>query len=182
MDVRVDDWNGSPLNLTGVLTPVKVEMNNEGAHPISLRYRDFHISNPNGVRSSALPPFRIHGSVTSPVQPVIVPEFAYYNFLVYPGYGFYGPVFSYWTDNWGWDGGWYGTYYGDWQQNLPSEDMLRWAIPEGVLNSNGRLSGYLYFQKVPRDAQSLEFTANLVDAKTHKTVGTIRIPFQRAHS
>ena len=178
LDVRVNSWSGDPADLEDILTPVKLTIRNEGEHALSVRYRDFSLSNPQGIRSSALPPFRIHGYASEPA-PVIVPAFAYSNFFVYPNYGFYGPGLGFWRDDWGWNGGWYGTYYGYWQQSLPTADMLRKAIPEGVVNSGGSVDGYLYFQKVPKDARELQFDASLMDAQTHRSIATIHVPFER---
>jgi hypothetical protein len=176
-DVEIGSWNGDPANLEEVVTPVKVKMSNEGNHAVSLRYRDFALSNPSGIRSSALPPFKIQGTVDVPAP--IAPAFGYRNFALYPYYRFYGPAIPFWHDAWGWDAGWYNSYYGYWQRDLPTEDMLRKAIPEGVLNPGGSVNGYLYFQRVPKDAPAVQLEATLVDANTHQGFGTIRIPFER---
>jgi hypothetical protein len=177
MYVTADTWNGDPAGLRDVLTPINLEIRNESTHPLSLRYRNFQISNPNGVQSNALPPFRIRGSVTESAP--ITPSFAYSNFYVYPYYGFYGPRIGYWGDGWGWDPLWYGTHYGYWQVNLPTADMLGKAIPEGVINPGGNVKGYLYFQKVPQDAESLVFRGTLIDATTHQRFATMTVPFER---
>lgn len=178
IEAEVDSWKGDRQTLEDVLTPVKVNISNEGRHAVSLRYRNFALSNPSGVRSSALPPFKIQGTVDVPA-PLISPAFRHRNFALYPYYRFYGPAFPLWRDDWGWDSAWYGSYYRYWQQNLPTEDMLRKAIPEGVLNSGGSVEGYLYFQRVPKAAQEVHLEATLMDASTHQQFGTIRIPFER---
>jgi hypothetical protein len=177
MQVKVDTWNGDPASLRDAFTPVNVVFSNEGLHPVAIRYRYFTITNPAGVKSEALPPFQIRGSVNE-VGPAFVPGFGYRNFALYPRYRFGGGL-GYWSDDWGWDNRWYQRYYGLWQRSLPTQDMLNKAIPEGVLQSGGRVEGYLYFQKVPDNAKSLEFDANLMDAKTHKQFATLRIPFER---
>ena len=178
MDVKVNSWRGDPADLESIVTPVKLTVTNEGNHPLSLRYKDFTLSNPTGVQSSALPPFKIRAYETEAQPEPIVPAFAYRNFLLYPYYGFYGPSLAFWPDDWGWDSAWYGTYFGYWQKSLPTADMLQKAIPEGVLNPNGSLSGYLYFQRVPGTAPALEFDAALIDARTHDRIGKIGIPFE----
>jgi hypothetical protein len=53
--------------------------------------------------------------------------------------------------------------------------MLAKAIPEGVIEANGRLTGFLYFQQVQGD--TVTFTMELVDAKTGESFGHIQIPF-----
>jgi putative addiction module killer protein len=38
--------------------------------------------------------------------------------------------------------------YGQWPRDLPSEEMISEALPEGVIEGGGRVSGFLYFQRV----------------------------------
>ena len=180
-EVEVDAWNGDPITLNTVLTPVKVSISNEGPHAVSLRYRNFTLKNPDGISSSALPPFEIRGSTNDP-SPVIAPNFRYRNFMAYPNYRFYGPRFRYWADDWGWDPAWYNSNYGYWQRDLPTADMLRKAIPEGVLNPGGSVEGYVYFQRVPDKTPAVELQVNLMDARSHTQFGTIRVPFEREGS
>jgi hypothetical protein len=77
-----------------------------------------------------------------------------------------------------WD--YYPTYYRVWGVHLPTRDMIRHAIPEGVLENGGRLSGFLYFPKVDRRHQEegLKFSIDLVDASTQEHIGQITIPFE----
>jgi hypothetical protein len=178
MDVEVGSWQGDPQTLEQVLTPVRISIENEGDHTVSLRYQNFTLSNPAGARSTALPPFNIRGTVNTNDAP-ISPAFRYRGFMAYPGYRFYGPSFGYWTDNWGWDDRWYANSYGFWQRELPTADMLRQAIPEGVLNAGGELDGYLYFQKIPDNATAVQLEVVLMDARDHRQFGVLRIPFDR---
>lgn len=65
-----------------------------------------------------------------------------------------------------------------WGNHLPTAGMTRHAIREGVLQPNGHLRGYLYFQHVPAQAHSVELDASLIDAVTHHQFATIEIPFR----
>jgi hypothetical protein len=179
MTAEVDNWQGDPSGLNSVLTPVKVSLNNEGDHPVSLRYKNFELSDPQGVRTTAIPPFQISGS-TDPALVPIAPMFTYRSFYPYPYFSFYGPGFGYWVDNWGWDGAWYNSSYRYWGgRDLPTADMVRKAIPEGVLNPGGEVSGFLYFQRVSPEANTLDLQATLVDAMTHDQLAELRLPFVR---
>jgi hypothetical protein len=60
---------------------------------------------------------------------------------------------------------------------LPTEDMLAKGIPEGVLEPEGRISGFLYFEKLPENLDRITFEADLINARTGVTLGTMRIPF-----
>jgi hypothetical protein len=55
--------------------------------------------------------------------------------------------------------------------------MLAKGIPEGVLEPEGRISGFLYFEKLPDNLDRITFEADLINARTGVTLGTVRIPF-----
>jgi hypothetical protein len=55
--------------------------------------------------------------------------------------------------------------------------MLEQALPEGVVESDGSVSGFLYFPAVGKREEQVTFEMKLVDAKTAETFGTARIPF-----
>ena len=143
------------------------------------RYKDDSLVTSSGSVYYPLPPYRIRGEVTS-AEPV-TPAFAYNRFLIVPGYA---PFYRWDFDDWGgpfdfdWD--YYPTYYRVWGVHLPTRDMIRHAIPEGVLENGGRLSGFLYFPKVDRRHQEegLKFSIDLVDASTQEHIGQITIPFE----
>jgi hypothetical protein len=63
--------------------------------------------------------------------------------------------------------------------DLPTPEMLRRVIPEGVIQSRGSVSGFRYFEHVDEDlAQAkLDFHAELVDAETGEMFATVHIPF-----
>jgi hypothetical protein len=62
---------------------------------------------------------------------------------------------------------------------LPTADMLRNVVPEGVLDEGGELEGFLYFEKLQNtDADArVNFHVDLQDAITGQTFATLHIPF-----
>ena len=60
---------------------------------------------------------------------------------------------------------------------LPTQDMLVRAIPEGVLQPGGTVDGFLYFETVPKGVESVTFTYQLHDANSRESLGTVQIPF-----
>ncbi len=60
---------------------------------------------------------------------------------------------------------------------LPSREMMERALPEGVVDSGGRVSGFLYFQHVDRREAQVSLEMKLVDAKTGESLGHLTIPF-----
>jgi hypothetical protein len=57
-------------------------------------------------------------------------------------------------------------------------DALDWALPEGVALPGRGASGYVYFQRVPRDVGRVTLYLELVDANSGERFGIARIPFQ----
>jgi hypothetical protein len=55
--------------------------------------------------------------------------------------------------------------------------MLEMAIPEGVLEPQGRVAGFLYFQRMNDDLKQITLKADLLNARTGATFGTLSIPF-----
>jgi len=174
-----DAWKANPADLGGVFTPVKVDISNQSGEPVDIRYEDFELT-ASGFTSRALPPYKISGSVDTPLYTgvPVVPAFAYRRFFLAPPYArFYDWDFDPWTGAFAFDFGYNRTYYPMWQESLPTRDMRAEAIPEGVLNPGGRLSGFVYFQKIDKKAGPVSLTFDVVNADTGKTLGKVELPF-----
>lgn len=174
-----DAWSGVPPSLSGVITPVKVDIRNDSDHPVDIRYEDFKLT-AAGFTSVALPPYKITGRVGGPrFEGVpVVPEFAFDRFFIAPAYApFYDWDFDQWNGPFAFDLGYYSSYYPLWQQPMPTRYMRAQAIPEGVLNPGGRLSGFLYFQKVNKKAGAVTLSFNLVNADNGSALGKADLPF-----
>jgi hypothetical protein len=83
-----------------------------------------------------------------------------------------------WASPYYYDPIYYDQYYTYWQTvNLPTAHMLRVALPDGVIQEGGSVSGFIYFERVSESVPSVRFEYQLTDATTGKTFGTINIPF-----
>ena len=60
---------------------------------------------------------------------------------------------------------------------LPTEDMMKSALPEGTLAPGGTMTGFLYFQNVGEREGEVTLRARLVDARTGEQFGALAIPF-----
>lgn len=168
-------WTEHPSDLSRIMTPMEVRIRNESGKPLQIRYKDFTLTTATGFQYQPLPPYQIRGSITH-VEPV-TPAFGFHSFYISPYYApYYDWDFNMWPGPFGYDWGYYPTYYAVWSVPLPTRDMLREAIPEGVLAKGGELNGFLYFQRDDR-VGSLTFAFNLIDAETQKSFGRITIPF-----
>jgi len=106
----------------------------------------------------------VKGTVSEPLmarryRPIDPIGFDYRYFRVAPHYRTVYPSLSVYTaDPFFFDPYYYSHYYPYWQRvriELPTREMLRRVLPEGVLAEGGRLEGFLYFERVEetRDAR-----------------------------
>ncbi|MCY1054095.1 hypothetical protein [Nannocystis sp. SCPEA4] len=166
-------WRGFPPDLEGGITPLLVTITNHSDHALELRYDYFGLVSPGGVRYAALPPFQIHDIVYAPVNMVSPPL----NFGVAPYLSPWYPGWSTWNGPFPYRAPYYDSYYTAFERvALPTGDMVQKALPEGVLEPRGRITGYLYFESV-RDTSRVNFVTHLVDAHTGQALGTVEVPF-----
>ena len=170
-----DAWSGDPANLEKLLTPVRVTIENHSGEPLRIRYREFSLEDSAGFHAAPLSPMKLSNS-TQPAATPITPGFTSDGFYVAPYFQFYGSVLSPWPYEFPFDNP-QGNAYAHWEQSTP--DMIAKAIPEGVLSPSGSIAGFLYFQKVTKEVNSVDFVARLVQARSGQALGTARIPFRR---
>lgn len=180
--VETDAWSSYPQSLDKRLTPLRATIVNSSDRPIEVRYEHFALSGFDGVTYHPLPPINIKGSVTQMSRyPVFAPRFAYHRYVVAPFYyPYYDPYFL--SHGWAyraWDPLYYQRYYPRWSVDLPTQDMIELAIPEGVIEPKGQVSGFLYFPELDAAERGdrVTLTARLVDAQQNQQLGRITIPF-----
>lgn len=167
---HADAWRGRPPALSSVVTPILVTVENDGLHPLRLRYDHFALTAVDGRRLAARAPSDIEGAVS---EPSAHPRPG----LVFPG--IIGSIRG-------------GTVYADPfydpfladrltpdfdRVELPTGDMVQFALPQQTLEPGGRISGFLYFDRVDRPASRIDLTFDLVDARTGERFGAVGIPF-----
>lgn len=172
-------WSGDPAALPQYFTPIHVTIENKGNRPVRIQYQDFSLEDSTGFQALPLPPHHITGTIAAaPPAPSVYPGYTYHKFYLYPYYApYYVRGLSMWADPFDYDAFYYDHYYSYWRTPLPTQDMIANAIPEGVLNPGGRLSGFVYFQKPQTSADRVELVFHAVDARNNETLGTLRIPF-----
>lgn len=173
--VQSQAWSGRPVSLSQQITPLHVTVVNHSERPVRITYDDFTLTGSSGFTYSALPPYKITGSVR---EPVMVPQFSYSGFYVAPFYRPFYPGVPVWAASpWGYNSYYYNRVWADWPVQLPTRDMREKAIPAGVLQPGGRVSGFLYFPKLPRETTTVTFKQSLVDSGTQKTIAEVEVPF-----
>lgn len=179
---KVNAWEGV-FPVSHRVTPVHVTIENDGDRPLRIRYDDFTLASRDGTFYAVIPPYGFDEAVgrlvPSPTLSVVAnPMFVQDAFYlappygpIYPGLPTYGEAFPY-------DPFYYKRYHQHWAATaMPTEEMLNRALPEGVLEKGGRLSGFLYFQQIQPHHERVSFRANLVGARTGDQIGQISIPF-----
>ena len=169
-----NQWSGSPADLHDVATPILVHIANNSDQTLRVRYSEFKLVGPRSFTSTAIPPYKVEGTI---VKPVFLPQTYVYpqEFQLAPHYRTGIEDTSRPRHPWDYDE--YTPRYNLWTSPLPTEDMLAKGIPEGVLEPKGHISGFLYFDKLPENLERVTFEADLVNAQTGDLFGTIRIPF-----
>lgn len=174
-------WRGFPRNLDDAVIPILMTIENGSQHAVGLRYTSFALETPAGVRFAALPPLQITERVTEPVRASFHPR---------TRFSVGSSVSAY---DWGWsayDGPlafdpWYYDRHALWLRRaptywivqLPTSDMIRTALPEGVVQPRGAVSGFVYFEELRDDPRSVILSVRIVDATSGEELGVGRIPF-----
>lgn len=184
MVVEPESWRGHPDGLDRKLTPIKVTIENRGSRPLRICYEDFIIETGQGTRHTPLPPVDIRGQVTEladhPVyvpRYTVVPRFGHRGFYVVPWYGPYYPGLRPWRTPWPYSRTYYDTYYPRWTVKLPTADMIERAIPEGVIEPGGSVTGFLYFPALEKDLERIAFKAHFSTPSEREPVADLTVPF-----
>lgn len=187
LTVDPDAWRGN-VRIDNAVTPIHVQIENKSDRKLRIRYSDFAMIAGNGDRYAALPPYDIRGSVADPAlahrySPVDRLGFTYDGFHVAPFYRFMYPGLSvYHAHRFSIDPLYYEHYYPYWSRarvELPTAEMLRFGLPEGVLDEGGVLAGFLYFEKIDSELSppKVTFRADAVDIVSGEMVATLEVPF-----
>lgn len=181
--VDAEAWPGDP-EIKLHVAPLRVDIQNNSDRPLRVRYSDFALINDStGDHFAALPPYSIEGSVSERVvarydSPLSHVGFRHSRFRLSPFYDGLYPEIGYWEHPFHYDPFYYDHYFGFWAEiPLPTEEMLRQVLPEGVIEPGGSLSGFLYFEPVPDDVEWVEFRFDLANANDGDRFGVIEIPF-----
>ena len=176
VSVNGDAWKGPPDDLTKRLTPVKVRLINHSGKPVQILYERFTLRGASGRTYRPLPvvPLDHDGARATPLLPI----FANANFFVGPRYRDVYPSLESWAEALQRDETFYERQYQLWGDGLPTTQMQRYALPEGVLGDGGEMSGYLFFENATRHEDRVKFKAELEEGHGGDVVATIQLPFR----
>lgn len=175
-------WSGSPDVLEHV-TPLRVTIRNDSGEPVRVHLSEMRLVDPTGKVYAALPLYLVNGQAEIE-RHVYVPNpgFGYDGYFVdgpygsyYPGIGVYDYGYPY--DYYGYYD--YARYYTYWDTvPLPTQRMVDLAVPEGVVDTGGYVSGFVYFERVDPEASSqATFQLDLVNAQSGNRMGQVDLRF-----
>ncbi len=167
-------WVSVPDRLDVVLTPILIRVDNRSAAPVAIRYDAFRLIGPPGGPLRPIPPYRIDRVV---MQPVPAPGYPLRSFEVAPYLSPYYPGFTPFGGPFEVTPGLYGTSFPAYAQvRLPTPEMVRLALPEGVLRPGGETSGFVYFPDVETEGPTT-LAVTLANAETGTRLGEVTLPF-----
>src|SRR5476651_2207163 len=126
-------WQWDPTDLGTKVTPLLIELQNNGTHSLLVRYNAIALVDSMGHRFNVMPPYDIEGTVGESYR-VSNPYYGFNRFYVapyltrwYPRFSPYGGAFAY-------NSAYYSPYYTQYRSvKLPTVDMVQRALPQGVL-------------------------------------------------
>ena len=180
--VSSDSWVGSP-EVRNEVTPLKITVANNNENPIKITYDNMKLVSEDSTVFTALPIYNLIGTVNdvqlAPEHNVIVEsEIDHDRFYIYPMYTrVYNNIpitdYKYFEDP-----SYYSQYYSEWNETgMPTAGMRNLALPEGILDNGGSISGFVYFQKVDADVESVELSMDIINAENNEVLGNIQLPF-----
>jgi hypothetical protein len=177
--VDPDAWRGAP-EITNQITPIQIRVKNEHGSAIRLLYRHFVLVAPDGKRFSALPPFEIVGTVDVGPPPASLsgpPAFHSRDFFVSPRHHAFVPGVPSTGRPFPYDPLYYERYHGEWGDiDLPTQHMKVAALPEGDIEDQGEVTGFVYFERV-QGVEKVELHMDLMEAEDGTLFGRVRLPF-----
>lgn len=172
-----DEWPGDP-EVRKYVTPVRMEIENDSAQPLRVRYSNLSLVSADGQTFRALPPFDVRGSVEKTVDR-LVPKFGYEGVAVAPYLGYVYEGVEVEPPSSQMDLQYYDHLYDTWKVEipLPTEQMQEIALPEALVRPQGELSGFVYFEHVPDEKERVTLNFDLINADTGEPFGRASIPF-----
>jgi hypothetical protein len=142
-----------------------------------VRYNHFWLTDAQGHRFNAMPPYDVDGTVTER-EVIENPYYGFSNFTLAPYLARWYPRFALYPGAFAYDPLYYQPYLTTYRSiQLPTADMVQRALPEGVLAPGGRAAGFIYFQRLDRDVGTVTLNVEVVDANEGSTLGVVRFPF-----
>jgi hypothetical protein len=174
---RAEAWKWNPTDLSTKVTPLLLELQNNGNREVLIRYNQIWLTDAAGHRFNVMPPYDINATVTQ-AYTIENPFYGFRGFAIAPYLSRWYPRMLRYRGAFAYDPAYYSPYITRYAQvQLPTVDMVQRALPEGVLSPNGHAEGFVYFEALRPDAGTVTLAVNLLDASNGSLIGTAEIPF-----
>jgi hypothetical protein len=171
---NVGAWSESGDELPDGIVPVKVRIKNDSGKPIRVMHEDFVFTGKNGRTYRPVPVLPLDRDV--PV-PSVRPMYAASNFYVAPSFRRAYRQLEPWPSALERDDELYERQFQRWGNQRPSLETIRMALPEGVLEDGGVITGFLFFESPLSRESNVTFQAEFDHGRNGDLVSSIEIPF-----
>lgn len=174
-------WPGEAI-ITQKVTPIRLRVENHGDVEASIHLENIALLGGTGRVYAAVPPVLLSGAVDRiepPTHP-FEPGFDSDRFVVarryrtaYPGLSAYNGRFDY-------NLFYNRTRYEYWEVHeiLPTPEMVQHALPEGVLEAGGHVTGWVYFEKVDAMVErEVALSADVLPVEGDEPLAQLDVPF-----
>jgi hypothetical protein len=174
---NVGAWRGRDDEIPGFVVPVKVRIKNGSGRPIRVLYEDFVLTGKKGRSYRPIPVLPMDADARKRI-PKLNPIYPPSKFFVAPGFHDVYPKLDPWSALLQRDEELHERLFRRWGKRAPTLDVLRMALPEGVLDDDGMLTGYLFFESPLERESRVTFEATFEGGDGGNTVASIEIPFR----
>ena len=168
-------WEGRPGAVPSFVLPVKVRIVNASGTPIRLLDQDFALVGSSGRKYQPIP---VLSSDPDPAASSVYPIYASSKFYVSARYHDVYQSLEAWPEPLGRNDSFYERQYRRWGGERPLREVVRMALPEGVLADGGTISGFLYFESPLGRESKVTFEADFENSAGADTVAAMKIPFR----
>ena len=168
-------WEGRPGEVPSFVLPVKVRIVNASGTPIRLLDQDFALVGSSGRKYQPIP---VLSSDPDPAASSVYPIYASSKFYVSARYHDVYQSLEAWPEPLGRNDSFYERQYRRWGGDRPQREVVRMALPEGVLADGGTISGFLYFESPLGHESRVTFEADFENSAGADTVAAMKIPFR----
>jgi hypothetical protein len=166
--------DGAPKPPESVVA-IKVRVRNESGKAIRLLAEDFVLVGKGGQKYRPIPVLPLDGESLPRLNPV----YASVRFYVAPRFRAAYPTLEPWSAALERDQALYDRQFDRWGKTRPTLQMIRMALPEGVLEDGGLISGFLFFESPLDDEDRVSFQADFSPGDgSADSVASLEIPFR----